>query len=99
MKYLLIALFLTFFLTVEGQEFSGRTKHKPIKRMSVSDVRKAQKGVNMYVRDNGVVHRNSGKAWTKKTKPEDNAAKKENKAEKIRKKSERYQKKLKRNQE
>lgn len=66
----------------EAQPFAGTTKHKPIKRMTRSEVRKAQAGVNLYVRENGKVYRNSGRAWTKVTKPRDNVARKPYKAKK-----------------
>lgn len=65
--------------------------------MKVSDVKKAQVGVYMYTQENGKVVRNNGKAWTKPTKPKDNANVKPKSAEKLRRESERYQRKIKRN--
>jgi hypothetical protein len=90
-------LFLTIILIftavlVSGQEFSRTTKHKPIKRMSRSDVRKAQIGVDLYERVGAIVYRNSGRAWTKARMPKDNANRKQRSPEQIRKESIKYQK-------
>ena len=79
-----------------GQEFHGRTKHKPVTRMSRTDVRKAQAGVNMYTRENGKVVRNNGVAWTKVFRPKDNVAVKPKTVKQIRRQTERYQRRARR---
>lgn len=49
--------------------FSGKTVHKPIKRMTRHEIRKAQAGHSLYVRENGKVYRNNGREWTVFSKP------------------------------
>lgn len=73
MRRLLVVILIMAATVASGQPFYRQTKHKPIKRMSRVDVRKAQKGVNMYTRENGKVVRNNGRAWTRMSKPKDNA--------------------------
>ena len=60
MKKLMFLIVVILFtgLTVNAQDYSGRTKHKPVTTLKKSQVKKIMKGKNLYVRKNGKVKRN-----------------------------------------
>lgn len=58
-KIIIVLILLLAVSTVDAQPFAGTTKHKTVKRLKKSQVRKIQKGENLYVRvKNGKVKRN-----------------------------------------
>lgn len=90
-KLTLLVILAVIALVADGQPFYRRTEHKPIQKMTRRDVRKAQIGVDMYIRENGKVYRNSGVEWTVFRKPKDNATVKRRSPEELRKQSAKYQ--------
>lgn len=59
MKKLITLVLVCFCIAAGAQPFYRKTKHKTVKTMSRSEVRKVQKGVNMYTRQDGVVRKNT----------------------------------------
>ena len=56
---ILAALLICFQLPVSAQApFAGKTKHKTVKKLKRHQVRKIQKGENLYIRVNGKVKKN-----------------------------------------
>ena len=54
-KTILIAFMIICALLVQAGPFDGNTKHHPVKRMKVWQVRNAQKGIPMYYRYRGTL--------------------------------------------
>jgi len=44
---------------VSAGPFSGKTKHRPVNRMSRAEVRRAQKGITLYTSYHGKIYKNS----------------------------------------
>lgn len=60
MKKLVVLLLLCLCTAaVSAGSFEGKTRHRPIKRMSRAEVHRAEKGILMYTRYNGKVYKNS----------------------------------------
>ena len=69
MKKLVVLLLLCLCTAaVSAGSFEGKTRHRPIKRMSRAEVHRAEKGIPMYTRYNGKVYKNSRNGEDDKTK-------------------------------
>ena len=58
MKTLILSILILICSGVSAQSYKP-TKHKPVKTMKASKVKKVQNGKNLYFRDSAGVHKNN----------------------------------------